>query len=133
MGSTFEGVRDAYGDPVETRTLELPIGTRYADRVVSRESYRVRGGSLVVTYVDGIARALETDSPRYGTTDGIRVGRADAVGEMPSAVVSTAGFVRVRRVWERVDRPRSSASGRDRHEQNPTRPPKGTHRVARVR
>jgi hypothetical protein len=80
MGSTFEGVRDAYGDPVETRTLELPIGTRYADRVVSRESYRVRGGSLVVTYVDGIARALETDSPRYGTTDGIGVGASISRG-----------------------------------------------------
>jgi hypothetical protein len=74
MDSTVEQVRDNYGRAQEGETLKLPVGTRYADRTVTRESYRVRGGTLVVTYVDGVARAFQTDSSRYRTADGIGVG-----------------------------------------------------------
>lgn len=74
MGHTVEQVRNVYGSPEESQTLKLPIGTRYANSAVERESYRVRGGRLVVTYVDGVARAFQTDSRRYRTADGIGVG-----------------------------------------------------------
>jgi hypothetical protein len=34
----------------------------------------VPGGTLAVTYVDGVARSFQTDSSRYRTADGIGVG-----------------------------------------------------------
>lgn len=74
MGSTVEQVRSVYGSPQESQKLKLPVGTKYANDAVKRESYRVRGGRLVVTYVNGVARAFQTDSRRYRTADGIRVG-----------------------------------------------------------
>ena len=80
MGSTLEEVRGVYGTPTESRRLRLPVGTRYANHSVRRESYRVRGGKLVVTYVDGLARAFQTDSRRYRTADGIGVGKTISRG-----------------------------------------------------
>ena len=74
MDSMVEEVRDVYGKPKESQTLKLPVGTRYASNAVTRESYRVRGGTLAVTYVDGVARSFQTDSSRYRTADGIGVG-----------------------------------------------------------
>jgi hypothetical protein len=80
LGSTVERVREVYGEPVARQTLNLPVGTRYANRVVHTESYPVRRGSLVVTYVDDIVKAIETDSPRYRTGEGIGVGAAISRG-----------------------------------------------------
>lgn len=75
IGSTAARIRRVYGGAVESEKLKLPVGTRYANRDVLRESYRVRGGgTLVVTYVDGLARSFQTDSSRYRTPDGIGVG-----------------------------------------------------------
>jgi hypothetical protein len=80
LGSTVERVRSIYGKPLRRLTLYLPVGTRYASRVGTVESYRVHGGRLVVSYVDGVVKAIETDSRRYRTQDGIGVGASISRG-----------------------------------------------------
>ena len=75
LGTRREGVDHVYGAPIKTEKLKgyFPVGTRYYRKRAERVTYRVRGGELVVTYVEGRAKVLTTTSPRYRTPDGIHV------------------------------------------------------------
>jgi hypothetical protein len=85
IGLSAERIRAIYGKPVDRRALRIPVGTRYAGHAMHRESYRVVGGTLAVTYVDGLARELGTDSRRYRARSGIRVGLEIARGPCRSS------------------------------------------------
>jgi hypothetical protein len=81
IGSSVERVRRIYGTATKSQVLHLPVGTSYANRVVRQESYQVQGGKLLVTYVDGVAKSIYTDNPRYRTPDGIGVGETVSRGQ----------------------------------------------------
>jgi hypothetical protein len=76
LGSTRTEIDHVYRTPVKIERLShfFPPGTKYFGRVRVDATYRVRGGTLRVTYVDNRAKALETTSPRYRLADGIHVG-----------------------------------------------------------
>jgi hypothetical protein len=80
IGDDVDRVRSVYGEPVETDTLRMPVGTRYAGRDVRRDVFSIDGGDLLVTYVDDVVGAVLTDSARYKTDDGIAVGRSVSRG-----------------------------------------------------
>jgi hypothetical protein len=52
----------------------FPVGVRYHGKVLYRTTYRVHSGKLVVSYVDGRVKMIETTSRYYRTRSGIGVG-----------------------------------------------------------
>ena len=74
IGSTVDDIRRVYGKPISSAPSRAPVGTKYFGRNVIAEVYRVHGGKLTVTYVDGVAKELLTNSPRYRLADGLGVG-----------------------------------------------------------
>ena len=80
IGDTAGHVRGIYGPAVKSERLRLPTGTRYAGHAARFESFRVPGGTLGVTYVDGAVREIATDSARYRTPSGIGVGTGVSAG-----------------------------------------------------
>ena len=89
LGDALSKVTALYGSPTKTVRDRTPGGTRWAGhRVVSRR-YRVVGGFLWVSTVDGRVRALGTSSTRYRTPDGIHVGLRIPLG--PCHPIGTDG------------------------------------------
>jgi len=74
LGMNRVAVDASYGRPSATERIHLQAGTRYWRRTVLDATYAVPHGTIVVRYVDGVARAATTTSPRYRTPTGIRVG-----------------------------------------------------------
>jgi hypothetical protein len=75
VGSSRDEVRQTYGKPSSIRNLRTYFaGTRYSRSTVTEDAYNVVGGTLRVTYVDGVAKAVGTSSRRYKTVAGLRVG-----------------------------------------------------------
>jgi hypothetical protein len=77
-------IRRAFGKPFASSRMDQTqlAGTKYAGREITSETYRVPGrrGFLYVRYLDGVAKELGTESARYVTDDGIRVGKTIARG-----------------------------------------------------
>jgi hypothetical protein len=76
LGMTQRVLEDRYPKVVKTERFAhfFPVGTRYQGKHVLRRTYRMPGGTLTVSYVDGRAKVLSTTSPRYRTRDGIGAG-----------------------------------------------------------
>ena len=88
LGMSEHQVERYYGRPVKRAREWIPVGTRYDDETVWRKTYAVPGGTLWVVYVKGRAHVVGTDSPRFSSARGLRVG-ARATGK------SWHGFVPV--------------------------------------
>jgi hypothetical protein len=76
LGMVRSEIERVYRAPVRVERLRrfFPRTTKYSGRVRVDATYRVRGGTLLVTYVNGKAKALDTTSPRYRLPNGIHVG-----------------------------------------------------------
>jgi hypothetical protein len=84
LGMTRDQVEYLYGDTNDGR-LELldtyfPKGTKYAGKTLYRMTYRLHGGTLRVSYVDGRVKVISTTSSYYRTRSGVRVGKRIPLG-----------------------------------------------------
>lgn len=81
LGTARSAVEKKYGSgSVRTFRNYFPIGTKYARRVLTRVTYRLHGGELVVDYVGGQARVVHTTSSYYRTRSGVGVGTRIPLG-----------------------------------------------------
>jgi len=80
IGDSAERVRHLYGPAAKSEPLQLPAGTRYAGHPARIDSFRVPGGTISATYVDGVVRKIGTDSARYRLPSGIGVGTPVSAG-----------------------------------------------------
>jgi prepilin-type processing-associated H-X9-DG protein len=75
LGMARSAVQTAYGSG---RTVRLrhyfPVGTKYHGKVLYRTTYSLHGGKLIVSYVDGRVKMIETTSRYYRTRSGVGVG-----------------------------------------------------------
>jgi hypothetical protein len=75
LGMSRSAVQAAYGSGRTERLRHyFPVGTKYHGKVLSRATYWVHGGKLVVSYVDGRVKMIETTSRYYRTKSGVGVG-----------------------------------------------------------
>jgi hypothetical protein len=52
----------------------FPVGVKYHGKVLVRTTYRIHRGKLIVSYVDGRVKMVETTSRYYRTASGVGVG-----------------------------------------------------------
>ena len=75
LGMARSDVIDAYGaGRTERLRGYFPVGTRFHGKVLVRTTYRVHRGTLIVSYVDGRVKMVETTSRYYRTASGVGVG-----------------------------------------------------------
>ena len=76
VGMTRADVEAVYGRPARARSLDqlIPATSAYEGKRVVGATYRVPAGTLEVTYLEGRVAVIATTSPRYRTSDGVRVG-----------------------------------------------------------
>jgi prepilin-type processing-associated H-X9-DG protein len=58
----------------------FPVGVRYHGKVLVRTTYWVHGGKLIVSYVDGRVKMIETTSRYYRSASGVGVGTRIPLG-----------------------------------------------------
>jgi hypothetical protein len=75
LGMSRSEVRATYGaGRTERWRRYFPVGSTYHGKVLYRTTYWVHRGKLIVSYVDGRVRMIETTSRYYRSRSGVGVG-----------------------------------------------------------
>jgi hypothetical protein len=75
LGMTRSQVQATYGrGRTERWPRYFPVGAKYHGKALYRTTYWVHRGKLIVSYVDGRAKMIETTSRYYRTASGVGVG-----------------------------------------------------------
>jgi hypothetical protein len=75
LGMSRDDVAGTYGVGTSKRFRHyFPVRVKYYGKVLVRTTYRVHRGKLIVSYVDGRVKMVETTSRYYRTVLGVGVG-----------------------------------------------------------
>jgi hypothetical protein len=75
LGMSRSEVVAAYGSGRTVRWPHyFPVGVKYHGKVLYRTTYWIHGGKLIVSYVEGRVKMIETTSRYYRTRSGVGVG-----------------------------------------------------------